>query len=284
MSDFPRTQIGGLSVSRMIIGTNWFLGFSHTSQAKDRLINDRMDARRIADVLEVYLRAGVDTIMGIRAEKKLLDAMKDAEDRTGRKLIKIGTPTLNVADDPKAMAENARILDEFAALGAAILMPHQQTTDALIDRTTRTIRRMDVICRMIRERNMIPGLSSHMPEAVIYADESLLDVETYIQIYNAIGFLMQVEVDWVHRIIQEAKKPVITIKPLASGKLIPLVGLAFSWSTIRDQDMVNIGVMTPDEAKEVIEISLAILERRRPKVELQRTRSKESIEMRKPSK
>jgi len=281
MAEFPRTQIGGLSVSRMIIGTNWFLGFSHTSQARDRLINDRMDTRRIADVLEVFLRSGIDTIMGIRAEKKLLDAMKDAEDRTGRKLIKIGTPTLDVADNAKASAENARILDEFAALGAAVLMPHQQTTDALIDRTTRTIRRMDVICRMIRERHMIPGLSAHMPEAVVYADESGLDVETYIQIYNALGFLMQIEVDWAHRIIQEAKKPVITIKPLASGKLIPLVGLTFSWCTIRDQDMVNIGVMSPDEAREVIEISLSILERRRPQVELQRTRSKESVEPRK---
>ena len=28
-----------------------------------------------------------------------------------------------------------------------------------------------------------------------------LDVETYIQIYNSMGFLMQIEVDWVQRII-----------------------------------------------------------------------------------
>lgn len=70
------------------------------------------------------------------------------------------------------------------------------------------------------------------------------DVATYIQIYNAAGFLMQVEIDWVQRIIWEAQKPVITIKPLAAGKLPPLVGLAFSWSTIRDRDMVCIGTST----------------------------------------
>ena len=44
------------------------------------------------------------------------------------------------------------------------------------------------------------------------------------------------------------------------------------------QDMVCIGTMTPDEASEVIEMSLSILERRKSLVELQRTRSKSSID------
>ena len=156
-------------------------------------------------------------------------------------------------------------------------MPHAGTTDALLDKTIRRIRRMDEFAAMIRQRGMIPGLSTHMPESPIFADESGLDVGTYIQIYNAAGFIMQVEVDWVHRIIQNAKKPVITIKPLAAGRLIPLVGLAFSWATIRDQDMIAIGTMTPEEAREVIEISLSQLERRAADVELQVTRSKASL-------
>ena len=35
---FPRTTVGGVSLSRMIIGTNWMLGWSHTSGAADTLI------------------------------------------------------------------------------------------------------------------------------------------------------------------------------------------------------------------------------------------------------
>lgn len=92
---------------------------------------------------------------------------------------------------------------------------------------------------MIRERGMIPGLSTHMPEAVILADKTGADVETYIQLYNPIGFLMLVEVDWIMRVIRNVKKPVMTIKPLAAGKLLPPVELAFVWSTLRDQDMVT---------------------------------------------
>jgi hypothetical protein len=131
---------------------------------------------------------------------------------------------------------------------------------------------------MIRERGMVPGLSTHMPEAVTIADRTSADVETYIQIYNAIGFLMQVEVDWVMRVIRKAQKPVMTIKPLAAGKLLPPVGLAFVWSTLRDQDMVTIGTTTPDEAREVVDLSLDALSRRIRDHELQRTRSKQSLE------
>jgi hypothetical protein len=204
-------------------------------------------------------------------------ALRDAEDRAGRRLIRIGIPTLNVADTPAAYDEAARTLDTMAAIGTHICMPHQQSTDALVDRRARRIVGMERYLAMIRERGMIPGLSTHMPEAPGYADEQGLDVATYIQIYNAAGFLMQVEVDWVNRIIWKAKKPVITIKPLAAGRLLPLVGLAFAWATLRDQDMVTVGTLSPDEAREVIEISLSLLERRAGAVELQRTRSKASL-------
>jgi len=103
-------------------------------------------------------------------------------------------------------------------------------------------------------------------------------VETYIQLYNAAGFLMHVEADWVMRIIRNAKKPVMTIKPLAAGRLLPVVGLAFVWSTLRDCDMVTIGTTTPDEAREDIDISLDLLANRIPDNELQATRSKKSVQ------
>ena len=281
MNEFPRTQIEKLSVSRMIIGTNWFLGFSHTSQAKDKYLKTSMTVSKIADIMEVFVRAGIDTTMGLMTDEIMPLAIKETEQRTGRKIIRIGTPHLFVEQPGRDEAVIEKILDQQAQAGIAMCMPHQCTTDALIDRCTHTIRDMAGYCKMIRDRGMIPGLSSHMPESVVYADESDLDVGSYIQIYNAAGFLMQLEVDWVHRIIQNARKPVITIKPFAAGRLHPFVGLAFNWSTIRDQDMVAVGTMTPDEAREVIDMSLALLDRRATPTPLQRTRSKASVEKRK---
>jgi hypothetical protein len=277
MNDFPRTQIENLSVSRMIIGTNWFLGYSHTSQARDNMIKELMTPQRIADCLEVFLKAGVDTIMSIRPNATLEHAIRLAEDRTGRGIISISTPMFDTGQSPQAMDENRRILDANAAGGIQIVMPHQATTDAMLDRKTRSLPGMEVLCRLIRERGMIPGLSTHMPETPIYVDESGLDVATYIQIYNSAGFLMQIEVDWVHRSIHQAGRPVMTIKPMAAGRVTPLVGLAFAWSTIRPIDMVCVGTFSPDEAREDIDISLSILENRPSSVELQTTRSKRSV-------
>jgi len=283
VAEFPRTRIEHLSVSRLLMGTNWWLGFSHTSRAKDEEIKRSMTAEKIADIVEVFLRAGVDGMVGPRPDEKLLKAIALAQDRAGRKVIKIGTPHLDISGAPGADDANRRTLEEFARIGCEVCMPHQQTTDALLDRRTRTIRDMDRYAKMTREAGMLPGLSTHMPETPVYADESGLDCATYIQIYNAIGFLMQIEVDWVHRMIWQCRRPVITIKPLAVNKLMPLAGLAFNWSTIRDGDMVCLGTSTPDEARECIDISLSILERRSPTVELQRTRSKASVERRKPA-
>jgi hypothetical protein len=156
-------------------------------------------------------------------------------------------------------------------------MPHTSTTDLMVDKCTRQIRCMDEICRMIRERGMIPGLSTHVPETVIYADETGLDVETYIQIYNAMGFLMQVEVDWVAGVIHRAKKPVMMIKPFAAGQLRPFQALTFVWNTLRPCDLVTVGTMAPEEAVELVEMSLRIFEGQAAMGELQRTRSKASL-------
>jgi hypothetical protein len=282
MDKFPRTIVGGVSLSRMIIGTNWFLGWSHTSRAKDDFIKENIaDRKKIADIMEVYLHAGVDTIMGQLAHPELADGIKEAEDRTGVKVIVVSTPSFPVGPQTPSKGFDLdavkRILDKEVALGATFCFPHQGTTDAMVDRCTRSIRQMDQLCKLIRDRGMIPGLSTHMPESIIYADETNLDVETYISMYNSMGFLMQVEVDWVHQVIQQAKKPVMTIKPMAAGQLRPFQGLTFVWNTLRPQDMVTVGTMTPKEAAEVIEISMSILDNRKAQVTLQETRSKASV-------
>ncbi|MBT3291846.1 MAG: hypothetical protein HN849_10825 [Victivallales bacterium] len=276
MSDFPRTTVGGVSVSRLIIGTNWFLGWSHTSAAKDKFIKSYQTRENLADIISVFMESGVDAIMGMPVPL-LKNAIQDAEDRTGRKATLILTPHFNIVPGGPPEMEPERVFDDCREMGATFCFPHQCMTDRLMDRMHEEIRDIDKYTAMIRERGMIPGLSTHMPESIAIADKTGIDVETYIQLYNAAGFLMQVEADWVMRMIRNAKKPVMTIKPLAAGRLLPPVGLAFVWNTIRECDMVTIGTTTPDEAREVIDLSLDFLAKRIPENELQKTRSKNTL-------
>ena len=58
MDQFPRTMVGGVSMPRMIIGTNWFRGYSHTSAAKDKFIKEYQSVERVAEIMTVFLEHG----------------------------------------------------------------------------------------------------------------------------------------------------------------------------------------------------------------------------------
>jgi hypothetical protein len=282
MTYFPRTQVGGVSVSRMIIGTNWFLGYTHCTASKSRSVERIVtNTNSIADIIEVFLKAGVDTIMCPHTKTCMFDAIREAEQRTGVKAIIVSTPSFTTTPrtpfDGFDLGEAERILDGEAAKGVTFCMPHTSTTDVMVDKCTREVRQMDTLCRMIRERGMIPGLSTHIPETVVFADETGLDVETYIQPFNLMGYLMQLEVDWVGRLIQNAKKPVMTIKTMAAGQIRPYQALTFTWNAIRECDMVTVGTMAPEEASELIDLSLEVLEHRPNQSPLQQTRSKATV-------
>ena len=269
LDQFPRTEVGDLSVSRMIMGTNNVLGGSHRTKARDMHILDIFKtAQDVAELIEAYMQYGVDTIIGcFYKQPHVRDAMKIAEDRTGRKVHYIELGVFDTADNPQSRAEAETVIKQCAAFGCDIFLPLHTCVERMVNKQTKTIDRISDYLKMIRDCGMIPGLSAHMPEVIQYADANEYDVETYIQIYNAIGFLMQIEIETVNRIIWTAKKPVLTIKPLAAGHLNPFVGLNFVWNTIRPIDMVAIGCMTPQEVHESVEISFAAMEHRLPDLE-----------------
>lgn len=266
MQQFPRTTVGGVSLSRMIIGTNWLLGWSHTSLSADKAIKQRYDSvEAFKPVLEAYLNHGIDTIMapfGLAPE--LTQAIKETEQKLGRELIMVDTPTLNVDDNPQARQEAERVVKESAKRGAKLCLLHHSCAEQLVDKNQGVLRRIDDYTKMIRDAGMVPGLSAHMPELVIYPDRNNNDIETYLQIFNCMGFLMQVEIETVASIIQNAKKPVMVIKSMAAGRCSPYVGLTFAWNAIRERDMVTVGAFSESEAEEDIEISLAAIEHRFP--------------------
>ncbi len=276
---FPRTTVGSVSLPRLLIGTNWLLGFSHTSLAADLSIKRLLSTKEaISAVLETFIAAGVDAVMGPLAAQPLMQAgIKTAEDRAGRPIIRVDTPVINVDDNAAARRQAAAVFDGVKAAGATFCLPHHQSVEQLVNKNKREISRLPDYLAMIRERGMIPGLSAHMPELILFSDDQGYDVETYIQIYNCLGYLMQIEVEYIHRVIWGAKKPVMTIKPMAAGRTTPFVGLTFVWNTIRPQDMVTVGCMTPEEAAEDIEYSLAAIEHREHRVEGRKSSAKSVI-------
>ncbi len=77
--------------------------------------------------------------------------------------------------------------------------------------------------------------------------------------------------------IREAKHPVVCIKPLGAGRVLPPTGLGFVYDNIKPSDTVCIGMLSVEEAAEDIEIARACIERREAAIELQRTRSSDVL-------
>lgn len=254
---------------RLIIGANWITGFSHTGPAADLKIKERNGSpQAVARILEAFLQYDVNAVMGLLSlDPSLRAGIRLAQENTGKKMIVVDEPILNMDDNAAARREAEKAIRQSAKNGATFCLPLHSCVEQLLNKNTRTINRLPDYLAMIRDAGMIPGLSAHMPEVIQYADENGYDVETYIQIFNAAGFLMQVELESVIRIIHNAKKPVMTIKPMAAGRLTPYVGLTFNWNVLRPQDMITVGCMTEYEAEEDVEISLAALEHRLPVLE-----------------
>lgn len=259
---FPRTKVENISLPRMLIGTNWLCGYSHTGPAADRMIIDyHSGIDSIVQVLKAYLHHGIDAVMGpcFDTESLLDRAVSEAEQQTGRRIIRIDTPVIDVSDSARARREAEKRIRLSAQSGCAICLPHHSSVEQLVSKHSRTIDRLPDYLGMIRQAGMVPGLSAHMPELVVYSDANGYDVQTYVQLYNCLGFLMQVEVEQVYRIIWNAQKPVMTIKSMAAGRVSPFVGLSFSYGTLRDCDMVTVGAFTPGEVHEDVEIALAAM-------------------------
>ncbi len=250
---FPMTRIEDVAISRLMVGTNWFLGYSHFSAAKSRWIKEYMTVDRIVEIMCVFAREGINTVMSMQ-NPTMQEAIRRVKMETGVAMEWVCTPSGEHVDDLLPGIE------ESAELGARFCMPHQHWTDGNLVVNEKRIIGLERVTERIRDLGMIPGLSTHRPETVRVCDDAGYDVATYIQLYNSLGFLCQVETDWIAKVINGTPKPVMCIKPLAAGRVLPTTGLNFVYNTVKPTDTVCIGTMSVYEAQDDIRIARGILD------------------------
>ena len=268
---FPMTKIGDLPVSRMLCGTNCFFGHSHISQARNNWLRRHFTTDRIVEVMHAMAEEGINAAVSatIPEMREALDALKQ---QTGYEMHWIATPGGGTLDE---LLDNIRVT---ADLGAQVCMPHTSYTDSSLCIKEQRIIGAEQISELTRELGMIPGWSTHRPEVITVSDSAGYDMETYIQPFNSIGFLCAVETDWMARVINNTPKTVISIKPLGAGRIMPPTGLGFVYQNLDPRHTVCIGCMSPEEAKEDIALARAFIAGEEPDIELQKTRSKATLE------
>lgn len=266
----PVTNIGGLEVSRVLCGTNTFLGYSHFSAAKDEWLRNYFNVDRMVEVMLKCAEFGVNALVSPPMDV-IQNALEITRKETGKDFHWICTPG---GDDDNALRESIKWC---ADRDVKICMPHTCYTDIRLDIKNQEIEGLPAILDYIRECGMIPGLSTHRPEVLTVSQAAGYDVETCILPFNVDGFLCPVETDWVARVINGYKKPIICIKPFAAGRVMPKPGLEFVFRNNKPIDTVCAGFLSPQEAEEDLKIALEILTGMAAEISLTYSRSKQAL-------
>lgn len=267
MESFPTSTIGGLEISRLIIGSNTFHGFSHFSGARSAWLRRYFTPERIFEVMAHCARQGLNATCSMQ-RPDYAEVMRAVEAETGVHIHWFATP------GGRETSELMEGIHQAAELGAEFCLPHTMWTDARLLPSRGIIEEAEEVLALIRSLGMRPGWSTHRPEVITISDRAGYDVDVYIQIFNAEGFLMPVETDWTANVIRNAKKPCLCIKPLGAGRIMPPTGLGYVYGNIKPQDIVAIGMMSIEEADEDIALARKILEGQTAESALQYTRSK----------
>jgi hypothetical protein len=250
---FPTTSIGGHTVSRLACGSNCFNGFSHFSPSRDAWLRRYMTAERIVEVLAKCSELGVNCLVS-SARENMHEALVEHERATGRHLVWISTSNGSPSFDDQ-MSD----IEHCGEWGAEICLIHCGYTDTHLRVADRSVEGLDRLLARVRELGMVPGVSTHRPDTLPACEAAGYDAECYILPLNVIGFLSNLESNWVAHIIRSTPKPVINIKPLAAGRVMPFEGLNFCYRSIKPVDLVAVGLLSPEEAEEDIGIARDIL-------------------------
>jgi len=246
MSVFPTVDVEGVKVPKLLIGINSLLGWSHTSVGRDRWIRRYYTARRVAKVFERCIELGVYGVLG-PVWPRLIEAIKIAERETGREMLFVST----TIGDPKDTEKELKMLN---GLYSPICCIHGGWIDSWPIENGRLVG-LEKYLKMIREAGIIPGVACHNGEKLAIIDEGGYDVSVFATPVNKVGFYMFPSQDSILKAIEKTDKPVIAIKPLASGRFDE--GRIYDWlKWVFEQKGVSavcVGFMSREEAEEDIQ-------------------------------
>lgn len=253
---FQKSTIGDIELPRLLAG------YCSIRELGNRIKFDRTQTER---ELAFFLANNINGVIGaFSSVPGRYDQIRRIEEMAGKSFVMIDLLNLEVEDSAKARQDAERKIAAAASNGVKICILDTLTTEKMVNKHKRVIEGVEKYLVMIRDAGMEAGIQANMPEIITYGDDNGYDVDVYVQNYNCAGYLMQVEIEHCIQVIHNSGKPVITLDPVAGGKVTPYVGLTYSWNSIRSQDFIAFESLYGFTAEEIIEISSAALEHRLP--------------------
>ena len=247
-------NIGNLSMSKVICGTNAFYGHSHFSEARDAEYLARFDDATIAYTIRRSLDLGVNAVES-SANERILSILSELRKETSGPIHLVGSTRIDETSDMKRHGQKLSFLIKNRA---DICVVHAQ----YVDRPGRADipHGLERLIDQIHEAGLLAAISTHRVQTVEICEKRNLGIDTYLFPLNLSGFVYpgykgsETVQDRVG-LISSVLKPFILIKTLGAGRIPPEEGLSFVAENSKPNDIISLGFATQDEVMESLKLA-----------------------------
>ena len=237
-------RLGPLDVSRLILGSNPFYGFSHQSKKLSEEMVAYYSDERIAAVLDEAASHGV-TAVASPPYDRWIRLFSDYLTRGGKLRTWIAQP------DGKPADMTGQISTAVKA-GAKAVFVQGARGDAEFARG-----RLGVVgdwVEHIKSLDVPAGMASHRPDVHLEAEKRQFPTDFYFQcFYNPRQGYREQDRQKAVAAIQQIAKPVVAYKILGAGRVPAAEGFGFALRHIRGKDGLCVGMFPkhdPDQIEE----------------------------------
>lgn len=237
-------KIKDVKVSRFILGSNPFSGFSHQGSDVDLQMKRHFTTAQIKVVLRDAETLGVNTVLG-RVDHHVLRVLLEYWDEGGH--LQWFAQTCPEVGNHDACVSRA------ASGGAKACHIHGGVMDNLLAQGH--LDEIPAVVESIRKHGMLAGIAGHNPKVFEWAEKHL-DVDYYMcSYYNSAHRDQKAEhvsgiTEWfleedrqtMTALIQKLSRPVIHYKIMAAGRNNPADAFAFAARQMRPADAVCVGI------------------------------------------
>ena len=254
-------KIGSVTVSRFIVGSNPFSGFSHQNAERSQQMTHWYTVARIKEVLFKAESLGI-TALTARTDHHVMRTLMEYRDEGGKLQW--------FAQTCPGAAPTEQCISRAASLNAAACHIHGGVMDQLFEQGDMSGVQPDV--DRIRKRGMVAGIAGHNVRVFEWAEKNL-DCDYYMCCYydptarNQYGEHIagaQEVFNEEHRsamlkLIPTLRRPVIHYKILAAGRNDPKEAFATAVRAMRPNDACCVGIFTGDDPK-MLDTDVALFE------------------------
>jgi len=259
----PTVRFGDREVSRLVCGSNPFMGYSYRSDAHSQWQREHFTPQRISEVLEKCLEVGINTLAGnYDDDRTLAQALDILEKRTGHRMQWIAY-THGHRDESQ---ENSisKIADDgaFACYiqgGVVDSQFHYNYVGNIVLGKADTLDRAIPWLALIREKGMLPGLGTHRHQILRLAEKRGYDAEFYMTTFNFTNKYCSYAEQF--RAVRATAKPIVAIKPMGGGGQIPPAdALTCCFTGLKPIDVVAVGMENEHIVEHNARLTVEILE------------------------